>query len=94
MRGLRTLRIEFDLLAVAQVRQGFLALGVEGDLRARVAVQFEEEALALAGDRRRLDHAALEDDDLAPGSLDFGRGSGSVQTGGERSAKEERQMNA
>ena len=65
--------IEFDVLPVAQVGQRFAVASVERDLRARFRFEFEHEALARAGDRRRLDHASAENDDFARFGIDFGR---------------------
>ena len=58
------LPIEFQILPVVQRGQGFARLGVEGDLRARVAIEFENEALALAGYGRRFDDAARRESPL------------------------------
>ena len=41
-------------------------------------VEFEQEALALAGNRGRLDDAAAENDDFARFGIDFGRRPGLV----------------
>ncbi len=70
--------VEFDLLAVAQIRQRFAFARVKRDLSARFGVEFEQEALARAGDRGRFHHAATQNDDFARFGIDFGRRPGLV----------------
>ena len=81
-------RVELDLLAVAQRRERLVALGIESDLRAGVGFQFQQKALALAGDGGRFHHAAAEDDDFAPFGIELGRRPGGVGQGGEHSSEE------
>jgi hypothetical protein len=68
------LAVEFDVLTVAQMPELLARLRVEGHLRASVAVEFQNEALAFAGDCRRLHHTAADDDGFPPGRFDFGPG--------------------
>ena len=63
---------------VVQRGQGFASLRVQSNLRPRVAIQFEDEAFALARYRRRFHHATTQDDHFAAACLDYRRGSGSV----------------
>ena len=67
------LRVEFDILPVVQRGQRLARLGVQRDLRPRVAVQFEQEAFPLARHRRRLHHAPAQNHHFASAGIDLWR---------------------
>ncbi len=87
--GLAHLAVQFELLAVTQRGQRLSRLDVEGHLRARVAVELQDEALALAGDRRGFHDAAFDDHDLAPGGFDRGRRAWQMEARVESAGEEE-----
>jgi hypothetical protein len=58
-------------------------------LRARLRGEFEQEALALAGDGRRFDYAPPEDDDLASFGIEFGYRTGRMNQGQQLAREEE-----
>jgi hypothetical protein len=88
------LAVEFQVLPVAQRGQRFARFGVQRDLRPRVAIQFEDEALPLARDRRRLHHAPANDHHFAPAGIDFRRRPRCVHARIERSREEQSEQAA
>ena len=67
------LRIQLDILSVAQVGQRLTFACIERDLGARLPVKLQNEALAFALNRRRLDHASAKNHDFARLRIDLGR---------------------
>ena len=86
--------VELEVLAVAEVGQVLVGLGVEGDLGAGARVELEDEALTLAGNGGGLDDAPADDDGFARSGLDFGRRARNVEAGGEGSGEEEGEVGA
>ena len=86
--------IQLDFLPIAQPGKRRGILGVERHLGARARLELQDEALALAGDSGRLDHAAAQDRDLAAGDVQLGRWAGRVREGRERAGGEESQQAA
>ena len=87
-------RVDLDILAVAQRRQGFALLGIERDLGARLGCEFEQKAFPFVGDGRRFDDASAEDDDLAPFGVDLRRRSGSMDVREQGAGEEEAEQTA